>query len=425
MKALLVAQAFGYGPASKLVEIAKLLRQIYGKDIILEFAGTGVALTHIRQNSHYFNKVIEFEPMEIQNPAQYDFVISVMNPLSVLWANKIGKKVIYVDSLFWFWHWYPNEYAKVNNLISKINNTSSFEKTLAILNGVGNHYLQYIAHRLATISSIQTFSSELKPKQKDIFRDKIQFISTGPIIDLSFKKNEVVDKKIVLISLSGMLSPLNKIKDAIMYASVVVDLLSDFLDSIPHDIEIYLTANPEVINNLSIKNERIKLVSFNKDVFLKTLNKTLLLLTPPGITTIYESLSYNVALIILPEQHYGHFPNYLRIKRKHERLSQLEKIFPEILFNTRINRRRKNDPLEETEEIKKIIIRISKKMEPLLVSDIQNTLSNLSLIIKNKEMRDQLLIEQRSRLLFNTSEFNSHKLIEILNAGGISIPNWV
>lgn len=49
---------------------------------------------------------------------------------------------------------------------------------------------------------------------------------------------------------------------------------------------------------------------------MKLLNKTKALILPPSITSILEASEYGVPIILLPEEHDGHYPNYLELKRK-------------------------------------------------------------------------------------------------------------
>jgi len=74
MKVLLTAQSFGYGPVSKLVVIAGLLRKIYGKEIILDFVGDNIAEVYAHQNRDRFDNILTDN---IEN----------VNPVKALYAN--------------------------------------------------------------------------------------------------------------------------------------------------------------------------------------------------------------------------------------------------------------------------------------------------------------------------------------------------
>lgn len=395
------AQSFGYGPSSKLVTIAKEFRKLKSHKFNIDFYGERVSLTYINQNRKLFDQVQGFDQEIDIN--KYSLVVSVMEPILAIRGAILGKPVIYVDSLYWFWQWKNEEYAKLEKIVQSIKKLNSVNKLNKFLKDVDDHHLQYIAHRLATVSLVQSFGRYNK-NNKDIFRKNIKVTFTNPIIDTSLKDKRF-KKDTILISLSGMLSPLVDMKGALRYVRLIFNLFDEFLNKIPKSIKVYLTTNPDVVSRINFGNKRIKVVSFSNEDILKTLNHAIVSFAPVGITFLYESLNYDVPIIFLPEQHDGHFPNYLRLLKKDQKLEKLKKIFPELLFNTRINRRVQAAPDKEILSIQNLINK-HYNSNNVLVKNIKTVLHENGKIITDKKYRKNLLRLQKKQLLKrNTSNF--------------------
>ncbi|MFZ2152724.1 MAG: hypothetical protein WAV41_01555 [Microgenomates group bacterium] len=405
-KILCSAQSFGYGPVSKLVTLVKLISSLEGSDVEVDFVGDSIALIYVQQNKNLFNKITSFSGTypDLQS---YDLVISVMEPHLAIWSSLNNKKTFYVDSLFWFWSWDNEHLNLIENSLKNNTNSSTINKWKH-LTSFDDHHLQYIAHKLSDYSLTQTFINVAK--KEDSFREKIGSKEIGAIIDTTLKRKNLKRNKII-VSLSGLLSPLNKIENAIKYSELVLTLLGGFIRQLPEDIEIILTTNPLVASQIKVTNDRIKIKSLSHDELLNLLNESILLFAPVGITTLYESLLYDVPIIFLPEQHDGHFSNYSRLMGDSLSLNELRKIFPEMLFNTRINRKANNNPDQEIGEIQSLINNFDK--ENALVEDMKKVLKKVDQAIKDENVREKLLSSQQKTVLTYTSIFTKEKCREI------------
>lgn len=411
MRILTSAQPFGYGPASKLVTLAKWLRP--QADYHIDFLGDDVALTYVLQNSLYFNNIFEYSG-EYPNHAEYDLVISVMNPYIVIWAWIHNIKSIYVDSLFWFWNWDESRFDHLESIIEELKSVNKIDEAWALVKDVDPHDMQYIAYKLTNKSLVQKFSFEADQKaQKDKFRDNLEITYIDPVIDISKRKSNKERNK-VIVSLSGLLSPLNREKEALRYSSLVMNLLDEMIGDLPDNVEVFLTTNPNVITKIRPINERINLVSLSNNAFLELLNETVILFAPAGITTLLESLSYDVPIFFLPEQHDGHYKNYMRLTNA---LSERE-AFPEILFNTRIVRSEESDPDKEIVAIQSLIKKGAQNLNEPILQQMKKELDKSLRIVNNDKERNSLLQGQQELLKIDskmTINFDDY-IVEVINS---------
>jgi len=415
MRILCSAQSFGYGPCSKLLTFVKHLKQIYQGDIKIDFIGDDVALTYVLQNSLYFNNIFEYQG-EYPNAKNYDMVISVMNPYTAIWGWFNRKKVLYIDSLYWFWKWDKNNFGNIQKIIQRLTSVNNLEEVWSILKEVDDHSLQYIAHVFSSISCIQEFSSTKKETSADPFRKyHSNFSKVGPIINTSLKTTSKGLRNKILISLGGLYSPLNRFKEGVRYTKFVLNLIDEFVGSLPKDIEVILTTNPNIISNINSKVDRLTITSLNNEQFLKTLNEAVVVITPPSITTIYESLFYDVPVIFLPEQHDGHFPNFLKLSSKKITLNRLRKIFPELLFGTRVKTIKKRSVDNEILYIQSLIKKFSPVSSNPIILEMEETLMKCLDFITDGEKRDELLHNQQKIIFNNLDVVDAQQVQNLIN----------
>lgn len=388
MNVLSSAFPFGYGPASKMLVIAKQLRN---SDAIVkvDFVGDDVALTFARQNAQHYNSVMSFDDISDIDASGYDLAICVMNHYFMIWAYLHNIPTVFIDSLFWFWEW-DNEERLIlaDNFIKDLQDGISFNRAMRLSEKFNSHELKYIAYRLADTVLTQDFAEEQYMSRSHPVRDSITRTQIGPIVDTSYVNHES-DRKNVLISLAGTYSPLNREPQALAYADLVLDVFDNFINNLPTDTDIIMTANPNLVDKIDLRNKRIRLTSLSHDEFLRQLATSKILFTPAGVTTIYESICYGTPIVFLPEQHDGHYKNYMRLTDD----KKYDDIFPELLFNTRLKREESSNPDLEILNIQKLIT--EKLNDSKHIDELKKVLDNLTEVASSKSGLGALADQQR------------------------------
>jgi hypothetical protein len=405
MNIITSAFPFGYGPTSKMLVIAKQLRSsnAYAK---IDFVGSDIALTFAKQNAKYYDDIIAFDRIKDIDVVKYDLAICVMNHYFVIWAFLHRVPTVFIDSLFWFWEWDDEKrLAFADDFIRDIRNGMSFDDAMALSEKFNSHELKYVAYRLADTVMTQDFVEERYSNKPHAIRDSITRMQIGPIVDMGYVRNKL-DKTDVLISLAGTYSPLNREPQATAYANLVLSIIDDFINNLPTDTNIIMTVNPDLLDKITPTNKRINLVSLSHDEFLKQLNKSRLLLAPAGVTTIYESICYGTPIVFLPEQHDGHFENYMRLTSD----GRHSDVFPNLLFNTRLDREASLDPDLEILNIQKLIK--DKAKDTSYINELKEALDDLAGVIVDKTKLSALAVSQRNVLSESSAEaFNINDYI--------------
>lgn len=391
MRILTSAEPFGYGPCSKLVCVAKNLKNEFPKSRI-DFLGENSALDFAQQNSFAFNNIREYDRV-YPNPNNYNLVISAMNPYMILWGWFNRKKCIYLDSLYWFWRFEKEKFEKLEEVIDQLTNAESIDEVWAIVKDITGHHLHYIAYRLSSISCSQYFNDS--ERDVDIFRRNINnIVSVNPIIDTSFRKKVVRDT--ILISLGGLLSPLNQKKEALAYVNLILKITEEFISEASKKYKIILATNSEITRHIKIIPQGVTVASLSHEEMLKTINRCAIVLTSAGITTMYECLMYETPFFILPELHDGHYLNYLRLAgNDKKKIKKLQLIFPNSFINSGINNKQEFSPDDEIRNIQSIIKKLNLADNPTS-QGMKHNLNKLLPIMLDAEKLRKMASEQRN-----------------------------
>lgn len=380
MKILCGAEPFGFGPASKLITVIdNLNREANIKKFT--FVGTGTSKQFIQDNL--------FPNMEIYNGDallnfphyNFDSVISVMDYKVVAWGFYYNKPVYLIDSLFWFWNW--NELYS-ENIKARIyqEKQKSFREFMGYLAELPGHIQMYAAHLMAE-SYIQIYPGLNRDKK---LIDDVKPYLILPIVNKNYRSSK--KRKRVIVSLSGMVNPNITKKNATTYLHIINLLFTDYLKTIEDKFEIIFVVNPSLIEKAK-EIIPFKIRSYKQKDFLRILSESSLILTPPGITTIYESHFYDIPIFLLPEQHDGHYNNYLNIIKS---CAEGENIFNGELLNKLYSIEEKN-PKVYTDILYRLYAKIiNNKFEDGIQEvwknnielNLNNTMNNLTDIQKNQ-----------------------------------------
>jgi hypothetical protein len=309
-KILASAEAFGFGPASKLHAVSAELRR---RDVEVHVVAGGPSLTFARSNADEFDNIVAIESTEeLAKIAAdgYDGALSVMDPYLVLWARVNGLPCVYVDSLYWFWQWSPDREAPLQQQAAELTETTSVLDALRSLNQVPMHDSQYIAHYLSNASCVQGASTV--GARTEAIRGLGRVEVVGAVIDLTHRGAARPQRW--LATTSGMVNPLLPAESAVEWIRIVGHLLEEAAIVSGIDEPITLAGHPDLLARAAeVASDRIELVPMGHGEILAAMNEAVALLTPPGLTTMMECAAYGVPVIMLPEQHYGHVSNFREV----------------------------------------------------------------------------------------------------------------
>lgn len=302
MRVLTTAEPFGFGPVSKLRAVARALRH---RGWTPDFVGSGSAFEYASGERDTFARVDELagpEALATLDPAPYGLAVSVMDPFLAVWARQHGVPCVYVDSLFWFWGWSDEDELDAA-WARTMERGHSLREVLAAVAGLSMPAAEYIGHRAAGISCVQkTLSTERTALE---LRHLGAVVPTDAIIDLSNSQECVRDGWVA--SLSGLLNPLIDKDLATRWAAASLALIDAAFDAAGLGKEtVRLTGNRAILNALGEVPERFQLAAGSASEVLQLFNSAKACLTPPGLTTMLESLGHGCPVIPLPPQHYGH-----------------------------------------------------------------------------------------------------------------------
>lgn len=269
-----LSSAFGFGPASKAVAIA---REVAERElgVQLHFFGSGVDRDYARK-SRVFDAVFKLNVDDRTHIQQlvpqleaYEAVIAVITPhIAEIWPEHYPP-LYYVDSLAWMWSDLP---AGMENVRAYF--IQDFLFTAARLDGWSNR---------APIKLIGPIITQHEPK-----------ITTPDI-----------DSGSLLINLSGCANPFGDHELYQRYAETLVRLI---LEELP---QCYTAVTVCCNDGLALwLQQQFPRISWSfghlaPDRFQEQLRRSQLVLTSPGITTVLEALALNKPLRFLLPQNYS------------------------------------------------------------------------------------------------------------------------
>lgn len=323
------AQAFNYGPSAKLMVIARELAQ---QGLSLEFWGEGIARTYAQSNFAGNCLIADKEDLANVPQDRYRAVVTVMDPRLSAWGFFHGRPVYAVDSLYWFWDWPTDSpiLQEVDDRLVDLKQQGSCADLLGYVESLPPHIQQYANHSMATLSFVQYFPGA--EREASIGHNHRRQI-VSPIVDLSQRRG--VERDMVLVSFSGMSNPLVSRADAIIYLQLVERVIGPALQEIRPVAKPLVAVSPAVIEDA----KRIlpwEVHALSHDQFLTTLNRSLVVIAPAGITTLYECLIYETPMMVLPEQHIGHLHNFSRLSALFDDPADARDVFPESLASYRL-----------------------------------------------------------------------------------------
>jgi hypothetical protein len=311
-RVLVTAEAFGFGPASKLHAVCVELGR---RGVECHFVGDSVAATFARSNADAFASIVAIESMadlQYVSPDGFDAAISVMDPYLSLWAGLHDVPCVYVDSLYWFWQWPAEREPELQQTAKSLLSRESVAEAFAALATVPMHDSEYVAHYLASVSCVQRTPKTAPRARRLTGLEPIRPVDA--IVDLSHRAP--AEPQRWLATTSGLVNSLLPIDSAVEWVRTVARLIEEAAELGGLDQPVTLAGNPAVLELCpEIATEQITPMALSHDEILRAMNDAVGCLTPPGLTTMLECAAYGTPMVMLPEQHYGHLSNFEEVSR--------------------------------------------------------------------------------------------------------------
>ncbi|WP_269856076.1 hypothetical protein [Streptomyces sp. RPT161] len=311
------AQNCGFGPASVLVAVSRLLS---GHERV--FMGDGVSAAFARRNATAFDAVHELtEPYGNGSVlldrllADSDHVVSVMDADLVLRAVVARRPVVLVDCLFSFWQ-HRAPLTRIQDLCTTLPRTS-FPAARRHLLHLSPHERVLAAHLLADHSVVQNFP--------DVSRRMAEFtdtgmhhtmLLTGPLVDLDGLKEAAAGEPAavephydLLINIGGFKNFLLDFEANNDYLRLIDRWIPDLLIDWPRFSRVLVCGGPYAGHRSSSHRSGGRHVDrrfLPQRELLRQVARTPHSLLAPGLSAVNETTLLGRLPLALHEQHYAH-----------------------------------------------------------------------------------------------------------------------
>lgn len=314
MRIVMGAQNCGFGPASELVAVSRLL---LGHERV--FVGDGVAAAFARRNPDAFDDIHETGGASEEAGAKViddlletgDQVISVMDADLVLRAVVARRPVIMVDSLFGFWR-LDRPPARIRELCESLPR-SSFAAADRHLADLSPHERVVAAHLLATHSVVQNFPGARRRADEFAALGAGPTIHlTGSIVDLEGLRNTPRDTEPehdLLINVGGFRNFLLDFDVNNDYLRLLHRWLPDLLRDWPRFPRVLVCGGPyggRRERTVSVAGRRADCRLLRQRELLWATASTPDYLLAPGLTALHEAIALGRLPLAIHEQHYAH-----------------------------------------------------------------------------------------------------------------------
>ncbi|GHG75191.1 hypothetical protein [Streptomyces griseocarneus] len=327
MRILLGAQNCGFGPASVLVAVSRLLP---GHERV--FVGDGVAAAFARRNSDAFGAIHELtDPYGQQSVlldrllAGSDQIVSVMDADLVLRAVVARRPVVLVDCLFGFWR-HRHSLTRIRRLCADMPRTS-FPAARRHLDCLSPHERVLAAHLLADHSVVQNFPgvSRRMAEFTDAGAGGAMHL-TGPLVDLEGLREAREGKREgsgpagsrpegsgpdydLLINTGGFKNFLLDFDTNNDYLRLIDRWIPDLLRDWPRFTRVLVCGGPYAghrESTLRSAGRRVDRRHLPQRELLRQVAATPHCLLAPGLSALHEATLLGRLPLALHEQHYAH-----------------------------------------------------------------------------------------------------------------------
>ncbi len=309
------AQNCGFGPASELVAVSRLLR---GHERV--FVGDGVSAVFARRNADAFDDIREAATQETAAAGSAtvddllgtaDLVVSVMDAALVLRSVVARRPVVMVDSLLSFWQ-LGRPLTEIRDLCASMPR-SSFAAAERHLENLSPHERVVAAHLLATHSVVQNFPG--------VARRAAEFAAlaaggamhvTGSIVDLEGLRKVPGDAEPeydLLINVGGFKNFLLDFDVNNDYVRLLHRWIADLLRDWHRFPRVLVCGGPfgdHRERTVSVSGRRADCRFLPQRELLGQVASAPHYLLAPGLTALHEALALGRLPLAVHEQHYAH-----------------------------------------------------------------------------------------------------------------------
>ncbi|MBF6047084.1 hypothetical protein GO001_17890 [Streptomyces sp. NRRL B-1677] len=317
MRILMGAQNCGFGPASVLVAVSRLLP---GHERV--FVGDGVAAEFARRNATAFDGIHEFTEPHQNGSAlldrllkDSDQVISAMDADLVLRSVVARRPVVLVDCLFGFWQ-HRHSLARIRELCATLPRTSlpAVRRHLACLSP---HEHVLAAHFLADHSVVQNFPGIARRTAELAEAGAGRAIHpTGPLVDGEGLREAREDTTAtggpdydLLINTGGFRNFLLDFDANNHYLRLIDRWLPDLLADWPRFSRVLVCGGPYAGHRggtHEASGRRVDRRLLPQRELLRHVARTPHSFLAPGLSALHEATILGRLPLALPEQHYAH-----------------------------------------------------------------------------------------------------------------------
>ncbi|GAA0380917.1 hypothetical protein [Streptomyces blastmyceticus] len=315
MRILMGAQNCGFGPASELVAVSRLLR---GHERV--FVGDGVSAVFARRNADAFDGIREAATQETAAAGSAmvgdllgtaDLVVSVMDAALVVRSVVARRPVVMVDSLLSFWQ-LGRPLAEIRDLCASMPR-SSFAAADRHLEVLSPHERVVAAHLLATHSVVQNFPG--------VARRAAEFAAlgtggamhvTGSIVDLEGLRKvpgDAAPEYDLLINVGGFKNFLLDFDANNDYVRLLHRWIADLLRDWHRFPRVLVCGGPfgeHRERTVSVAGRRADCRFLPQRELLRQVASAPHYLLAPGLTALHEALALGRLPLAIHEQHYAH-----------------------------------------------------------------------------------------------------------------------
>lgn len=316
MRIVMGAQNCGFGPASELVAVSRLLL-----DHERVFVGGGVAAAFARRNADAFDDIREVTGIQDAagtGPAVIDdlletsdYAVSVMDADLVVRSVVARRPVVMVDSLFSFWQ-VRCPLTQIRDLCQTMPR-SSFATASKHLSDLSPHERVIAAHLLATHSVVQNFpgATDRMAEFADLGTGAVMHL-TGSVIDLDGLRNTPRDAEPecdLLINIGGFKNFLLDFEVNNDYLQLLYRWIPDLLRDWCQFRRVLVCGGPFSEHReqiVSIADRQANCCFLPQRELLRQVASAPHYLLTPGLTALHESMALCQLPLALHEQHYAH-----------------------------------------------------------------------------------------------------------------------